>query len=673
MNWLYRRSLLAFVALAGAAASLGTSASAAPLASGSVREPFVALARSFKPTADLDTGAFASPSMSIEVALAPRNEAQLSGLLRALYDPSSMGYRHWLKRGEFIASFAPDRASAGAVSDYLRASGLVIEPSSSPFLVRAAGSSRAVSAALHTSLRTYRNARGIAYYSNASAVQFPARLAGGVYGVVGLSNTVRLRSQIARPASGTASVTPSCETPYVTTTQLFAAVNDGTGFPYGYGGGPGCSGLTPSQDNAIYGAPNLGPRAAGKGVTLGVFELSGYQQSDIQTWARNFYGAGFTAPLVDITVDGGPLAPVCPAGDTCPPSINGYAGDIEVDADLEIQLALSPKADHFLVYNAPNDYSGQTELDEFTKIANDDQADVVSTSWAICENDITSAYAQAENVILEQLAAQGQSVFGAEGDTGAFGCIRSDGSNILNLIDPPAQPWVTSVGGTSFESFNPDARKSPSYPSTGETVWNVDDLCNASAPSPSEGGQSGYFWCGATGAGGGGNSEYWGRPFYQFGRGITNPYTQYGNGGTQCSLAKVGAPCREAPDISADADPYTPYAEYCTAIAGSNSACGFSATEAVPGWFGIGGTSLSSPLWSAIFADRDGFLRHRTGNANPLLYLLYNIDPRGYFHDVTGIGQSTNNNGYYPTVPGYDLATGIGTPKMSAIITGFPQ
>jgi len=59
----------------------------------------------------------------------------------------------------------------------------------------------------------------------------------------------------------------------------------------------------------------------------------------------------------------------------------------------------------------------------------------------------------------------------------------------------------------------------------------------------------------------------------------------------------------------------------------------------------------------------------RTGNINPLIYALYRADPSEFFHDITGIGQSTNNNGLFPTKPGYDLATGIGTPKMRALIT----
>jgi subtilase family serine protease len=98
------------------------------------------------------------------------------------------------------------------------------------------------------------------------------------------------------------------------------------------------------------------------------------------------------------------------------------------------------------------------------------------------------------------------------------------------------------------------------------------------------------------------------------------------------------------------------------------SACGFSASQPVAGWFGIGGTSLSSPLWSAIIADRDGWQGHRSGNINPLLYSLFNNNPSLYFHDITGAGQSITNNGLFPVTPGYDEATGIGTPEIAALI-----
>ncbi len=98
--------------------------------------------------------------------------------------------------------------------------------------------------------------------------------------------------------------------------------------------------------------------------------------------------------------------------------------------------------------------------------------------------------------------------------------------------------------------------------------------------------------------------------------------------------------------------------------------CGqFSGSQNPAGWFGIGGTSLSSPLWSAVIADRDSFQGRRSGNVNPLLYALFGLAPHRYFHDITGNGQTTVSNGLFPVTPGYDEATGIGTPRMAALIT----
>jgi len=657
--------------------AMGSLGSAAAAAAPSAATSFSVLPRSVPATSDPMTGAYASASMVVQVVLQPQNAAALASELQAIYTQGSGSYHRWLAPGQFDAQFAPSQAERSAVANYLSSAGLRVEASPSPFLVRATGSSAQVSAAFHTRLSDYRGSAGRAYYQNSAPVEVPASLAGYVQGVTGLTNTIRERSNVQRinqaitPAGRASGVRSSCEEPYPTAAQLFANVNSGTPVPFGYGAGPGCQGLTPSQTNSIYSAPNVGPRGEGRGATIAVFELSEYQHSDIDAWARTFYGPRYSPHLADVNVDGGPVNPQCPAGDTCPPDFNGYAGDIEVDADIEMQLAIAPDVKNLIVYNAPNDYTGQTELDEYTAIANADRAESISSSWSVCENDVTGAYVQAENTVFEQMAMQGQSMFGAEGDTGAFGCIRSDGTTIVNVLDPPSQPWVTSVGGTSLENFNPGQNEHPAYPQGIESVWNVDGLCSDAAPSSANDDQGGLFWCGASGAGGGGSSQWWGRPFYQFGPGVNNPYTTTANGTTQCALARKGTPCREDPDVSANADEYTPYAEYCTGNANTPySVCGtFSGSQSPPGWFGIGGTSLSSPLWSAIIADRDSFQGHRSGNVNPLLYFLFNIDPRRYFHDITGAGQTTTNNGLFPVTPGYDEATGIGTPNMGALIT----
>jgi subtilase family serine protease len=639
----------------------------------SASEELSELAGSFKPTVNADLGGYRSDNMTVDVVLAPRNQADLDEMLTSVYDPKHPNYQQWLPKGEFSSRFAPGADQIAAVAAYLQSSGLTVEQSPSPFIVRASGPSSTVEAALATTLHNYRNSNGITYFANASAIKLPAQLAAGVLGVVGATNTIRVHAHLKRAPNNAASPPAlACETPYPTTTELFP----GTPFPYGYGDAPLCSGLTPSQDNAIYGAPHLGDVAKGQGVNLALFELAAYQRSDIDYWAHYFYGPGYTPPLVDINVDGGPLHPKCPKGDDCNPGSQGYSGDVEVDADIQMSLAIAPAANRILVYNAPNDETGQTSLDEYTRIANDDVADVISSSWGTCENDVTAGYVQAENIIFEQMALQGQSVFVAAGDNGPFECIEIDGTTIINQGDPSSQPWVTSVGGTSFFTFNPGVNPNPSYPTGLESVWNVDALCSNSGPSRANDEQGGFFWCLNTGAGAGGYSQWWGRPSYQSGPGITNPYTTYANGTTHCALAKIGTPCREVPDVSANADEFTPYAEYCTP-AGSETYSG--CAQPPIGWFGIGGTSLSSPFWSAIIADRDGFWHGRIGNANPLLYFLYNDNYQGFYHDITGSGPSTRdtifptNNGFYPATRGFDLATGIGTPKMGAIITGVPE
>jgi subtilase family serine protease len=684
-----RRGFGLLIAVLTAAGTLSIAASAASGATASAPKGMAQIPDSYLATNAAKTGQLSASRMSVEVVLQPGNEAGLNSLLDSLYTPGSADYGHWLAAGQFEARFAPSRATVQAVTTYLRGKGLAVQATSTPFLLRAIGSSAQVDSAFATTIDNYRNAHGTKFFSNATAASVPASLATAIKGVVGLTNTVRLQpgAQVAPAASkaSTASAAhssgePSCEIPYPQTLAELQAIPANGPFN-GYGGGPGCSGLTPSQTNSMYNAPNAGARGKGAGANVAVFELSAYNQSDISTWAHTFYGAGYQPRLDNINVDGGPLAPntsQCPVGDTC---FYGYGGDDEVEADIEQDLTVAPDASHILVYNAPNDETGQTELDEYATIANQDRADSISSSWGECEADAGLSYAEAENVLFEQMAAQGQSIFASSGDTGAFECIR-DGTfsdhNPIDQLDPASQPWVTSTGGTSFTSFDPGDNPHPSYPNGTEAVWNTLDVCSGNNSSSAT--STGIVDCGAYGAGGGGYSIFWPMPNYQRGPGVINPDTVRGPG--NCALAAKGQPCREGPDISANADPLTGYAEYCTGSTyvspnpgGTDyeSAClGITPTPGAPGWFHIGGTSLSAPLWAALFGDRDAFNGRRSGNANYLLYALYN-DPRtrsADFHDITGFHQVSNNNGFFPTTPGYDEATGIGSPNFTGLITG---
>jgi len=655
---------LASIALTGAfAAGQASAATSAP-------PPRLAAVKGSLPaTTDKITGAYSASKMSVEVSLAPRNQAGLDSELQAVYTNGSSQYGKFLQQGEFDATYAPAAGTVDSVEAYLRDAGLSVSGTDSPFLLQVTGSSTRIETAFNTKLSDYADPHGTRYFSNSEAVRLPTALAGSVQGVIGLSNTVRMQSLAVRPdgkaekvtkepAAQKSSGSSSCETPYPTAQWLFDAYVSGAALPFGYGGGPGCSGLTPSQTNSIYGAPGGGPRVKGAGVSTAVFELSAYQASDVGTWAAQFY-SHYKPNITNVTVDGGPLAPVCPSGDTCPAQYNGYSGDIEVDADIENELAVAPDA-HLYVYNAPNDYTGQTELDEYTTIAQQDKVASISSSWGECENDAGAAYAQAENTVFEQMALQGQSVFSSSGDTGAYDCIRSDGTTVVNVNDPASQPWVTSVGGTSLETDNPGTTQRPSYPKKGvETVWNDDNLCSEQGAAADNDQQGGYSWCAATGAGGGGASQFWSEPFYQK------------------SAISDAAGAREVPDVSANADEFTPYAEYCTGSSATPYSTCATISSGGGGWFGIGGTSLSSPLWGALIADRDSFQGHRTGNINSLVYSWLRTDPGKYFNSIAAPARSSEagvipatNNGLFYTTSGYDQATGAGTPKFAAIITG---
>ena len=616
---------------------------------------YVALSDSFTaaPAGAHLTGAHANnQSLTITLVLKSNKANQMNTLLSELYDPHSRMYHHWLKQGQFNAMFAPDTSQIAAVNNFLTKAGLKLASSPSPFLVRASGTTAQVESALHTQVNNYVAANGRSFFQNDTPLSIPASLSNDVIAISGLSD---LSNQ---------------QTNYVTTRA--AAKKAGKATPQ-YGAGPGGSGLTPSQTESLYDATpvyQLGNRGKGQGATLGLFELSGYTPADITAYEQQFFGKSVRVKLVDINVDGGPVTPVCPTGDECGPFDSGpcangcdsadFTGDIEVEADIENQLSVAPKASRILVYNAPNDELGITVVNEYFKIASDDLADSISSSWGECEKDEGIGTAEAESVAFMQMAFQGQSMFSAAGDTGAFDCLRGSGFTGLTVDDPSSQPFVTAVGGTSFGSFDPGSNLHPLYPIGFETVWNVLDLCNGTP--------SGLANCANFGAGGGGVSTFWSKPPYQYGAGVLSKFSQKS---PYCTLARSGQFCRELPDVSANADEFTPYAEFCTGDPNTNSTCAtFSGAQTPPGWFGIGGTSLSSPLWSAVIALWDSVHGQRFGNANFGLYQLFraNHSYTRFFHDITGVNQTENSNGFYPVTRNYDMATGIGTPRIAGLV-----
>ena len=346
--------------------------------------------------------------------------------------------------------------------------------------------------------------------------------------------------------------------------------------------------------NAYDAAPLQQAGDAGNNQTVAVFELDGYKSSDVMQYLQN-YNLG-TPAISKVLVDG----------------FNGAAGAgaIEVELDMEVVAAMAPKASQ-IVYEGPNTTQGVN--DTYNKIVTDNKAQVMTVSWGECETASGAAELQTLDGIFKQGAAQGIAMYAAAGDSGAYDC------NDTNLaVDLPAgDPYITGVGGTNLQ-LNGTAYGS-------ESVW--------SNPSDTQRSPKGA-------GGGGGISNTFALPSWQTGPGVSN---QYSNGN------------RQVPDVSADADPTTGYAVYCTVAA---SGCTSS------GWIEVGGTSAAAPLWAGSTATIDSYLQQqgksRIGFANPVIYSLSSATQQyPPFHDVT-----SGNNLFYPATTGYDEASGWGSPDV---------
>jgi subtilase family serine protease len=109
-------------------------------------------------------------------------------------------------------------------------------------------------------------------------------------------------------------------------------------------------------------------------------------------------------------------------------------------------------------------------------------------------------------------------------------------------------------------------------------------------------------------------------------------------------------PGRGVPDVSMDADPATGVYVYCN----QPPACsGF--------YSGVGGTSLSAPLWAGSVALLNQAIGSNFGFLNPTLYnVIYpSSEYSSDFHDIT-----SGSNGYYSAGTGWDAITGLGTPDL---------
>jgi kumamolisin len=193
--------------------------------------------------------------------------------------------------------------------------------------------------------------------------------------------------------------------------------------------------------------------------------------------------------------------------------------------------------------------------------------------------------------------------------SGDFGPLLRTAPKPVRGVDRFAQsPFVTGVGGTAPSSPSPDDVSS--YGS--EVVW-----------------QDGKD------ASGGGKSKL-ARPVWQKGL-RTNR--------------------RAIPDVSLAASAVYPLGQ-----GGAVKCC-------------IAGTSAATPAWAGLVAMLNQLKGTRVGLLNPTLYALGKAQAAGgpaVFHDIVQGSNSTVQAKGFPATPGYDLATGWGTPDVQALFAAFP-
>ncbi|MCW3061906.1 MAG: putative protease [Capsulimonas sp.] len=465
----------------------------------------------------------AAQSIALALSLPLRNESQLSDQLRRLYDPKDPQYGRFLTQQQFIDRYAPTTADYNAVVQYARAQGFTVTGTfENRTLVTVQASNAAVEKSMGLQMRAFRAPDGSSFRAPSAEPRVPASIATQLSGVVGLDESAHWAAQ-------------SYLVPKATAQALQ---------PYQVGHGPGGT-LTPDDIRKAYNLTGLTLKNStkkldGSGQVLGLFQLDGYNPRDIAQYASAYKLPN--VPLQNVLIGGA----------------NGQAGvnSGEVTLDIELMMALAPGASKIMVYEAPNTAAGV--IAAYNRIASDNIAKQVSTSWGISEPFCSPVIRNAENTAFRQMAAQGQTIFAASGDSGAY-----DNGQSLSVNDPASQPYMTGVGGTQlFLNANGTYLK--------ETTWNHGSANN--------------------GAGGGGVSAVWAKPDYQAGVGASNI-------------------ARNVPDVALNSDPYTGYSVYY-----NGGWCIFGGTScAAPLWAAF--TALVNQQRAANGAPPVGFI-------NPLIYKI---------------------------------------------------
>ncbi len=498
--------------------------------------------------------------MTLTIVMRRSDPAGFQAYLADVYDSSSPQYRKFLTPPQVTARFGPSQEDYAAVSDFFLQRGFRLgESSRNRMTLSVIGTRALVEQALAVTIKDFQIGNR-AFRANVNDPLLPADIAPHVEAIIGLNSLAAPQSMWSAIVKVFCSAyayanafenftDPSGNTAYTFKQTLYDAALKKCMTEHGAGGSSG-SGSRP-------GLPTANRQLAdGAGQTVGIVAFDTFPQSDVVNYIA---ARGLPAPTIgnitQVHVNGGATA---------------GASQSEVLLDIDTVISNAPGA-KVVVFDAP--FGASSFQGVFNAMINAN-VDIITNSWAYCEDQTTQADVQSIDAILQTAAASGISAFTGSGDHGST-CL--DGRP--NTVHVPANsPHITAVGGTSLVL-------GPGFTYGSETWW------DSSAASP-PGGQGGY-----------GVSAFFARPAYQNGQ--------------------TAAANRSVPDVSANADP-AQGVYICQESAGG-----------CPSGYLFGGTSKSAPAWAAYTALLNDSHGSRLGFMNPLFYPLAATDA---FHNAASMG-----------------------------------
>jgi subtilase family serine protease len=600
-------------------------------------------------------------TVNLRVYLAGQNPAGLAAYATAVSDPSSASYGDYLTPAQAQSRFGATSAQIKAVESWLSGAGLTVGgvTSGAGGYVSATGTVAQASQAFGVTFANYTDPSGQTARAPQSAATVPSSVAGDVLAVSGLdTGSHQMKPGDTLPPPGPNYwVAPPTSTYYGSKIAYNEPTADGRHWPWTV------RGYTPQQIRGAYNVSQSGMTGRGQTVAIVDAYASPTMLSDANEFSRVTGNRGFRPGQYQQYL---PSTFTDTAADEC--DAQGWYGEETLDVESVHDMA-PDAAVHFVAGASCLDTDLATAD---AQIVNQHLASIVSNSFGEPYDDATiqSVWDQ----IFEAGAIEGIGFMFSSGDSGYEDpAIEDPGvSKELQVDYPTSSPWVTSVGGTSLAIGRGNNWE-------WEIPWGTllnplsSDGTSWSLPFPPTYGAGPSDWL-YDGSGGGGVSTVYTQPFYQ--RGVV-PYRL----ATDVPEDSTRTPMRVVPDVSALADPSTGMLVGQTTLQPNGTTYAFSLSR-------IGGTSVASPTFAGIEADAQQAAGHDIGFANPAIYARFRT---GAFHDVTESpsGQYEVRNNYtdpytatgplvtflramgingggdalLPATPGYDDATGVGSPN----------